>query len=186
MGVVMSEEISLFPIFIVLIGGAFCLAAAILLFALLVMQLRRGKGTAGKSSASEAWPVYARRLMSPSEQVLYQRLVEALPSKIVLAQVQLSRIVEVKNVPKRIVWLNKILPLSVDFVICNPDTSVFAAIELDDPTHNRNRRQEADARKNKALASAGVRLIRWHVRDIPSIESIREQLGEEPRGAHSV
>src|SRR5690606_28635252 len=179
-------QLTIIELFIILAGAAFVLALVILLGAFVIVKLQSNKGAASKSSPPEVWPVYARRLMSPSEQVLYQRLVEALPSKIVLAQVQLSRIVEVKNVPKRIVWLNKILPLSVDFVICNPDTSVFAAIELDDPTHNRNRRQEADARKNKALASAGVRLIRWHVRDIPSIESIREQLGEEPRGAHSV
>jgi hypothetical protein len=108
----MAHQLTIIELFIILAGAAFVLALVILLGAFVIVKLQSNKGAASKSSPPEVWPVYARRLMSPSEQVLYQRLVEALPSKIVLAQVQLSRIVEVKNVPKRIVWLNKILPLS--------------------------------------------------------------------------
>lgn len=43
-----------------------------------------------------AWPFYAKKPLTPPEQVLYHRLVGALPECIVLAQVQLSRVLGVK------------------------------------------------------------------------------------------
>ncbi len=43
------------------------------------------------------WPFYAKKPLSEPEQVLYYRLVEAMPECMVLAQVQLSRILGVKK-----------------------------------------------------------------------------------------
>jgi hypothetical protein len=129
------------------------------------------------SAAQQPWPVLARRLLSQPEQVLYGRLVEALPGKLIFSQVQLTRILEVKNVPNRLVWLNRINRLSVDFVVCHPDSSVVAAIELDDSSHARPARQSADTRKAEALAAAGVRLVRLHVKNLPSVKDVRELLG---------
>ncbi|MDD4929829.1 MAG: DUF2726 domain-containing protein [Gallionella sp.] len=61
----------------------------------------------------------------------------------------------------------------LDFVVCNKDFSIVAVIELDDATHQRQDRQAADAKKDKALASAGVRIIRWQVMSIPDLASIQ-------------
>lgn len=160
--------------------GVILLVASLLFIGLVIFFTRRGSSGSTSAEGQKVWPVYSRRLMSQPEQVLYGRLVEALPGKLIFSQVQLTRIIEVKNVPNRISWVNKLIRLSVDFVVCNPDTSVLAVIELDDASHGRSSRQDSDSRKNEALAAAGVRIIRWRVNELPSIESIRQQL--DPSG----
>lgn len=45
-----------------------------------------------KLSGNESWPFYSKKPLSAPEQILYFRLVKALPDHIVLAQVQLSRL----------------------------------------------------------------------------------------------
>ena len=65
---------------------------------------------------------------SEPEQVLYRRLVEALPDYLVLPQVQLVRVVRFKRGQgDRAVW-NRISQLSIDFLIAKPDTSIVAAV----------------------------------------------------------
>ena len=45
----------------------------------------------------EIWPFYAKKPLSQPEQILYFRLIQALPEHIILAQVQLSRLLGVKK-----------------------------------------------------------------------------------------
>lgn len=54
------------------------------------------------------------------------------------------------------------------------ESSAVAAIELDDRTHAREARQQADARKERALAAAGVPLIRWQATALPDESTIRQ------------
>lgn len=124
-------------------------------------------------SEGSDWPFYAKKLLSSPEQVLYHRLVHALPECIVLAQVQLSRVLGVKKGFNFAQWNNRINRLSLDFVVCLKDSSVVAAIELDDASHNHPRRWEPDARKAKALQSAGITLIRWSPGSLPDEATIR-------------
>lgn len=98
-----------------------------------------------------------------------------------LAQVQLSRILGVKRGSNFHQWNNRINRLSVDFVVCGKDATVLLAIELDDKSHDRPRRVEADNRKARALADAGVRLVRWRVNEIPDKSGILQSLA--PRAA---
>ena len=58
-------------------------------------------------------------------------------------------------------------------MVCNKDSSIVAVIELDDATHQREDRQTADAKKDKALASADVRIVRWQAKSIPDIATIQ-------------
>ncbi|MBW8078859.1 MAG: DUF2726 domain-containing protein [Gallionella sp.] len=120
------------------------------------------------------WPLEPTpALLSEPEQVLYRRLVEALPEYRVLTQVQLARVLRFKRGQRdRAVW-NRISQLSLDFLIARPDTSIIAAVELDDSSHLRADRQDADARKQHALESAGVPLIRWRVGKMPDVVSIK-------------
>jgi len=127
----------------------------------------------GRDASDEAWPYYSKKLLSPPEQVLYFRLAQALPSHLILAQVQLSRFLGVKKGSNFQSWSNRINRMSVDFLVCNKDSTVVAAIELDDATHGRPDRKVADAKKDKALASADIRVIRWHVKSIPDVELIQ-------------
>lgn len=127
-------------------------------------------------AGEEPWPYYARKPLSNPEQVLYHRLVSALPDHIILAQVQMSRLLGVKRGFNPQEWNNRINRMSLDFVVCGRDSTVIAGIELDDRSHERAERIAADAKKDKALAAAGVRLLRWNVRAIPDEAAIRRAL----------
>ncbi len=124
-------------------------------------------------SGNEAWPFYAKKPLSAPEQVLFFRISKALPEHIVLAQVGLSRILGVKRGNKFQAWQNRIDRKSADFVVCSKDSTILAVIELDDSTHERPDRKHADATKQKALSSAGLRLIRWNVKSLPDEASIK-------------
>lgn len=117
---------------------------------------------------AKPWPLEAKRqLLTERERALYQRLVQTLPNHIVLAQVQLLQVINFQRGRRTPAILNRISQLSIDFLIINPDTSIVAAVELDDATHAPDNRRQADARKDHALKSAGIPLIRWNVKNLP-------------------
>jgi hypothetical protein len=136
-----------------------------------------------KRQEKELFPFYSKKPLSPPEQILYHRLVSALPGYIVLAQVQLSRVLGVKPGHNVQSWNNRINRMSLDFLICQKDSSIVAAIELDDRSHNLESRKEQDIKKNGALAAAGVRLIRWQVNALPDEATIQKVcLQQVPQG----
>jgi len=56
----------------------------------------------------DIWPFYATKPLSHPEQILYFRLIQALPEHVILAQVQLSRFLSVKkvtNIPNGLIGL---------------------------------------------------------------------------------
>ena len=123
-----------------------------------------------KKSGSEPtgpWPLYAKKILTQPEQVLYHRLVKALPNHDIFAQVQLSRALGVKKGFSFHEWNNRINRMSLDFVVCTKDSSIVTAIELDDSTHERKDRIDADNKKQKALDAAGIRLVQWNVKNLP-------------------
>lgn len=124
----------------------------------------------------EAWPFYSKTPLTKVEQVLYHRLVDALPSKIILSQVQLSRFLSVKKGHNFASWLNRINRMSIDYLICETDFSIIAAIELDDSSHSRQDRVKADDKKNKALHAARIKLIRWDVNNKPDVQRIQKDV----------
>ncbi|MDR1934981.1 MAG: DUF2726 domain-containing protein [Candidatus Accumulibacter sp.] len=126
------------------------------------------------------WPYHAKRVLTNTEQILYYRLLKALPDCVVLAQVGLSRIIGVNRGVRFYQWFNKISQMSIDYVICSKDFNVLAAIELDDATHNKSQRIKADRKKDKALMSAGIKIIRWKVNQMPDERKIREALNLKP------
>lgn len=119
------------------------------------------------------WPLYAKPLLSEPEQVLYHRLIKALPEFTVLAQVQLSRFLVIKGTSGVQAIRNRIDRKSVDFLICHRDFSIRAAIELDDSSHERAKQKQRDTDKGAALAAAGVELIRYNVKQLPSEQEIK-------------
>ena len=147
------------------------LVLGVFIFAMLILAFMKIKAQNGVNA--EVWPFYAKKPLSHPEQVLYFLLVQALPDHIILAQVQLSRLLGVKKGSNYQAWSNRINRMSVDFVVCNKDSSVVAVIELDDATHERKDRQTADAKKDKALAAAAVRIIRWQAKAIPNMTTIQ-------------
>jgi very-short-patch-repair endonuclease len=130
-------------------------------------------------SDNDEWPFYARKPLSAPEQVLYFRLCRALPEHIILAQVQLSRLLGVKKGHNFQAWSNRINRLTADFVVCTKDASAVAVIELDDSSHERQGRRDTDAKKDKALRSAGIRVIRWRVNNLPDDAEIVSKVAAE-------
>lgn len=112
------------------------------------------------------------------EQIFFNRLTEAMPDCIVLAQVALNQLVDVKSPDRSTyrIWKNKVERKSVDFLICRKDLTVIAAIELDDASHQRKDRLKADADKDAALLGAGYKIIRWPVKPLPDVTLIRETM----------
>src|SRR5271167_2013812 len=150
-------------------------ATALFIFALIV-AVSIFRGYRRSSAASAPWPFYLKRLLTQPEQVLYHRLVKALPNHIVLAQVQVSRVLGVKKGSRVHEWNNRINRMSYDFVICDKASTVIAAIELDDKSHESERRRDSDAKKSKATTDAGLRLVRWHVKSLPDELTIQREL----------
>jgi len=146
--------------------------AALVIVAAVLGTTRRRRD----AGLDKPWPLEGKRtLLTESEQVLYRRLVQALPHDIVFAQVQLLQLVRFKRGSRAPAILNRISQLSLDFVVLSPDTHVVAAIELDDASHDH--RQSADARKTHALKSAGIPLFRWSVREMPDAKVIGLAIG---------
>lgn len=145
----------------------------LLALAVLVIAAMAKKRRDTSSDENQPWPYYAKKPLSAIEQVMYYRLVEAMPECIVLAQVQLSRVIGVKKGAGPGNWLNRINQKSLDYVVCMKDAAVIAAIELDDSTHEREDRKKSDQDKERALSSAGVKLIRWKAKSLPDVETIR-------------
>src|SRR4029450_8752672 len=134
-------------------------------FALLRSRSRR-------SSLSGKWPFSLRRPLTEPEQELYFRLCQALPDHMVLARGGLSRFIAVRRGHDARDWHHHINRMSIDFLVCTRDANVVAAIELDDASRRASGRLLMNAKKDKALAAAGVRLIRWNANALPDESAI--------------
>lgn len=144
---------------------------AMLLVALLASRLVRG--LARQRHEGGAWPFVAQTPLSQVERILYDRLVQTLPDLVVLAQVPLSRFLRVRLGQPWREWQDRIGRKSIDFLICDRDFAIIAAIELDDRSHDRAARVRSDATKNRALAAAGIPLVRWRATALPGSGTIR-------------
>lgn len=155
---------------------------ALSVLAAAAVALGRKRRSAAAAALDRPWPLEPERtLLSEPELVLYRRLVQAAPKRIVLSQVQLQQMVRLRPGARRALR-NHFNQLSVDFVIVRLDTSIVAAIELDDASHFREQRRNADARKAHALRSAGIPLLRWNVRQLPTVRALQaalDELGED-------
>jgi len=110
--------------------------------------------------------------LTENEQIMYWRLVKALPNHVVLAQVGMASCLATKSISAH----RTIAQKSLDFVICNKAMRIIAAIEIDDKTHKRDARKKADETKNRALKKAGIDLIRWPSGSLPTEQAIIDKL----------
>jgi len=140
--------------------------------ALLAVGLKEIK--AGGKAAQ--WKVKARQPVSPVEQKLYRRLVDAFPQCIVLSQVAVSQLVTVIPGPGRQAAFNRIARLVTDFVLCTAEFAVIHVIELDDSSHAAPNRKNADRNKSEALAAAGYSLVRFQVSKLPTVAELQSAL----------
>lgn len=141
----------------------------------------------GEPLADAPWPVAAKNLLTERERSLYQRLLSLYPEHMIFVQVALSQLIDVdRNHPESDSVRARYKQLVADFVLCRSDLSVIAVIELDDPSHKRADRQYADARKNKVLTDAGIRLVRIPAGRIPSEDDLRTLINADGSAKESV
>jgi hypothetical protein len=145
----------------------------VLIFAALLVV---GLNSLKPRSKATRWAVKARLPVSPVEQQLYRRLLDAFPQCIVLSQVAVSQLVIVLPGPGRQVTFNKISRLVADFVLCAADFEVMHIIELDDSSHAAPHRKNADRNKSEALAAAGYSLVRFQASKLPTVTELRAAL----------
>lgn len=156
----------------------FCIVLWIVLKTL--KSFRQEKMPAVRGDELPIWPFSPMPLMTDTEVIFFQKLQQALPEYLIFAQVQLSRIIAPDEAEAdKSFWFNRICRMSVDYVIVAKDCqTTLVAIELDDWTHDSLSRQKADAKKDKALSSAGIAVVRFDSEQMPNVVQLRQQIGE--------
>lgn len=111
-----------------------------------------------------------KKPLSPREQAMYFRLVEAVAPYecVVLSQVSFSALIDTDDPGTRNVFCRKY----TDFVVCSTEFDVLVVVELDDASHRG--REAQDAARESLLTDAGHRVIRFD--DVPSVEELRQHL----------
>jgi very-short-patch-repair endonuclease len=147
------------------------LLVAVAVIAVILYALRKRAGREGADEATP--PYYSKTPLTEPEKQLFNLLLQALPTHIVLAQVSMQALIGIRRNANDRTQRNRIDRKYVDFVICRKDFSVAAVIELDDSSHGRPDREDADKVKNIAFKTAGIPLMRFNVRNMPGVEEIR-------------
>jgi hypothetical protein len=166
----------------------FTLAALVAVGLALVVAGAAGFRARPQSIHSDAdWPVDAMPFLTAREREWHRALVNAFPHFHVFAQVALSQLVDVRKSARASVALrNRFRQLVADVVLCDSSYDVLAVIEIDDASHGRAVRREADNRKAKALGSAGIKLVRIPKGVNPSSEAIRKYVALMPEASNEL
>lgn len=169
-----------------LFGSVFLVAAFGFIFFIVLIKVksstkssRRPVDAPVRGDELAIWPFEPMPLMTDTEVLFFRKLQQAVPEFYIFSQVQLSRVIEPNDeagTDKRF-WFNRICRQSVDYVLVDTDAqTTLLAIELDDWTHTGAARQKADDKKDKALASAGIPILRFHAERMPSVEVLRHEV----------
>ena len=114
------------------------------------------------------------RPLSELEQMLYWRLVEALPECVVLSQVSFRSFVrpadgKTANPRTRAIYF-RMAQQSIDFLVCLKDFTVVATVELDESIDGSRR----DPTRDELLRAAGIEPLHIRAENIPSVEALRD------------
>ena len=169
-----------------LLVAAALLAALIIATAILpnIKQRHPRRHPAAPPRPSSRPPPYLPRpLLTPTERDFYLTLRTALrDDAVVFPQVPLASIIRVRSdADSRQAWHNKLSQKTVDFLACHPATlEPIAAIQLDDPTHAPDRREERDAFVDQALAAAGIRHLHLPAQRAYAVRQLRDLILPRP------
>jgi hypothetical protein len=119
-----------------------------------------------------------KALLTENEMEFLLRLENAVPELRFHAQVAMGALLNPVVAPYTREYLQlrgKFSQKIVDYVAQHrADGRIVAIIELDDKTHS----AEKDAQRDDMLLQAGYRIVRWHSRNKPDSETIRQTLVE--------
>ncbi|HEX8876576.1 MAG TPA: DUF2726 domain-containing protein [Phycisphaerales bacterium] len=149
--------------------------------------LEARKPTADEDTGDEPLPYITRdALLTAAERSFFAALQTACNGRsLIFAQVQLSKLIYPRaGIPRWQTFQNKIDRKSVDFVLFDPTSlKVQLLIELDDRSHERKGRQDRDEFVNRALAAAGLKLLRVRVAASYNPSSLESRLRQAINGA---
>ncbi|PNK61323.1 DUF2726 domain-containing protein [Psychrobacter sp. FDAARGOS_221] len=163
-----------------MILGVMVMIALIIIMSIVSQRrFEKSKDKPVKGDELPIWPFEPMPIMTDTEVLFFAKLQQAVPEYHIFGQVQLSRIIQPSDAAEgdRSFWLNRICRQSVDYVLVARDAqTTLLAIELDDWTHDSASRSKADEKKDKALASAGIPILRFHAERMPSADIIRHDI----------
>lgn len=116
------------------------------------------------------------RLLNDSEQELYRRLQEAMPNMQIFAQVGVAQLALLRgrHEAKRLIQM---AGRGVDFVVCDHEFAIIAAIELAWPS-TEDQAINSETEKHEALQSLGIPLIIFRPNDLPDAEAISLEIAD--------
>ena len=156
----------------------------LLLLVLIVGLIAVVKALLEKGGGSRDFPYQKEpTLFTPAERSFLGVLDQAVGDEFrIMGKVRLADVIRVRpglSASERQTALNKIQSKHLDFVAYDPgDLSVQCAIELDDKSHSKAKRQQRDAFLDAAMAAAGVPLIRFPAQKAYSIPDVRQALSD--------
>lgn len=118
----------------------------------------------------------AYRLLNDSEQTLYHRLCEAMPNMQVFVQVGVAQLALARG-RRDAQRLARMAGRGVDFVICDREFAIVAAIELAWPTQG-EAADAAEEEKRLALQSLGIPLIVFRPNKLPDADAISREIAD--------
>ncbi len=116
----------------------------------------------------------AQDILTPNELEFFGRLRRAAPELYFFPQVAMSALVSpVPSESKhRMAAFRRISQKRVDYAVFTEDMLLVCIVELDDKTHDLKK----DAIRDEIFETAGIHTVRWHSRNKPDEDEIREQL----------
>ena len=150
-----------------------CLLAALNIF-------KNLGGDSGQESPTVQLPYRGKDcLLSKAERSFFGVLEQAVDGKFrIFAKIRLADLLWIPGgTEKRQAHLNRIQSKHIDFVLCSCDfVRPLLAIELDDATHRRARRQDRDDFVEQALGAAGLPLLRVPARRTYHVGELQEAI----------
>lgn len=131
----------------------------VLAFGLAVLARLMARLAAGP----ERLPYYSKvHLVSRGEHAFYKALRQAIPPHLIICpKVRLSDLLGCTGAGWKEGYGSRITQKHVDFTLANVDTmAIVLVIELDDRTHLQADRSERDSFVDRALATAGIAILR--------------------------
>jgi hypothetical protein len=129
-------------------------------------------GTPGKAQASRRT---ATRVLSDGEREAYLLLCSAMPGRIVLAHVPLSRFVRLPSNQARRDWMQRVGALQVDLLLCDTQSRVLAVVAVR-ARLERASSQRRHERLAQELRACGIPLQVWHEGAMPTVAGVRSLL----------
>lgn len=152
-----------------------------------LLQLLSGGGGGGGASgdgADKPWPYRRREYLLSRAEFSFFRVLQGVAGEmsggewVVCPKVNLNDLLLLeKGTENRMSWLNKINRKHADFVLCDVQTMrPVMVVELDDASHGSAKARERDAAKDRALAAAGLPIVRVRAQRGYGVEALRDQI----------